>query len=231
MGNIFSRLLYAVRFGSDQILFSDRVTSDSQILYDRSPKERVAKVAPYLTLDGRVYPAVVDGRVKWIVDGYTTSDAYPYSQMTDLGSVTQDSTTKTSNTIQALGSQKANYIRNSVKATVDAYDGSVGTVRLGCQRSGAQGMGEDLPRTVPPDLRDIRRPDEHLRYPENLFKVQRELLAKYHVSSAGQFFSGEDFWQTPVDPTESARRSSRAFRSPRITCHCRPAGRRSRCSR
>lgn len=65
-------------------------------------------------------------------------------------------------------------------------------------------MGEDLPRTVPPDLRDIRRPDEHLRYPENLFKVQRELLAKYHVSSAGQFFSGEDFWQTPVDPTESA---------------------------
>ena len=62
-----------------------------------------SEVAPYLTLDGRVYPAVVDGRVKWIVDGYTTSDAYPYSQMTDLGSVTQDSTTKTSNTIQALG--------------------------------------------------------------------------------------------------------------------------------
>lgn len=84
IGNIFSRLLYAIRFGSDQILFSNRVNSESQILYDRSPKERVAKVAPYLTLDGRVYPAVVDGRVKWIVDGYTTSDAYPYSQMTDL---------------------------------------------------------------------------------------------------------------------------------------------------
>ena len=75
IGNIFSRLLYAIRFGSDQILFSNRVNSNSQILYDRSPKERVAKVAPYLTLDGRVYPAVVDGRVKWIVDGYTTSDA------------------------------------------------------------------------------------------------------------------------------------------------------------
>ncbi len=78
VGNLFSRIFfYAIRFGSDQILFSDRVTSESQILYDRSPKERVAKVAPYLTLDGRVYPAVVDGRVKWIVDGYTTSDAYP----------------------------------------------------------------------------------------------------------------------------------------------------------
>ena len=74
VGNLFSRILYAIRFGSDQILFSDRVTSESQILYDRSPKERVAKVAPYLTLDGRVYPAVVDGRVKWIVDGYTPYD-------------------------------------------------------------------------------------------------------------------------------------------------------------
>ena len=203
VGNIFSRLLYAVRFGSDQILFSDRVTSDSQILYDRSPKERVAKVAPYLTLDGRVYPAVVDGRVKWIVDGYTTSDAYPYSQMTDLGSVTQDSTTKTSNTIQRWVRRRpttsATRSRRPSMRTMLRR-----TVRLGCQRSGAQGMGEDLPRTVPPDLRDIRRPDEHLRYPENLFKVQRELLAKYHVSSAGQFFSGEDFWQTPVDPTESA---------------------------
>ena len=125
VGNLFSRILYAIRFGSDQILFSDRVTSESQILYDRSPKERVAKVAPYLTLDGRVYPAVVDGRVKWIVDGYTTSDAYPYSQMTDLGSATKDSTTVSSATVSSLGSQKANYIRNSVKATVDAYDGSV----------------------------------------------------------------------------------------------------------
>ena len=125
IGNIFSRLLYAIRFGSDQILFSDRVNANSQILYDRSPKERVAKVAPYLTLDGRVYPAVVDGRVKWIVDGYTTSDAYPYSQMTDLGDATKDSTTETSSTVTGLNSQNANYIRNSVKATVDAYDGSV----------------------------------------------------------------------------------------------------------
>lgn len=125
VGNFFSRLLHAIRFESDQILFSDRVTSDSQILYDRDPKTRVSKVAPYLTLDGRVYPAVVDGRVKWIVDGYTTSDSYPYSQMTDFGQVTQDSTTTTSRSIKGLTNQRANYIRNSVKATVDAYDGSV----------------------------------------------------------------------------------------------------------
>ncbi|KAB5604780.1 UPF0182 family protein [Bifidobacterium jacchi] len=203
LGNVFSRLLYAIRFGSDQILFSDRVNAESQILYDRSPKERVAKVAPYLTLDGRVYPAVVDGRVKWIVDGYTTSDAYPYSQMTDLGEATQDSTTETSNTISALGSVKANYIRNSVKATVDAYDGSVDLYAWDADDPVLKAWESIFPGQYHP-ISDISSDlMSHLRYPENLFKVQRELLAKYHVSSANQFFSGEDFWQTPVDPTES----------------------------
>ena len=125
IGNPLNKLLYALKFGSEQILFSDRVTSDSQILYDRDPRDRVQKVAPYLTLDGRVYPAVVDGRVKWIVDGYTTSDQYPYSAPKSLDDATTDSLTESSETIQALQPKTANYIRNSVKATVDAYDGSV----------------------------------------------------------------------------------------------------------
>lgn len=203
VGNFFSKLLHAIRFESDQILFSDRVTSDSQILYDRDPKTRVSKVAPYLTLDGRVYPAVVDGRVKWIVDGYTTSDSYPYSQMTDFGQVTQDSTTTTSRSIKGLTNQRANYIRNSVKATVDAYDGSVDLYVwdkkdpvIKAWRSIFPGHYHDISK-ISGDLMS------HIRYPESLFKVQRHLLAKYHVDSASQFFSGEDFWQTPVDPTES----------------------------
>ena len=203
LGNWFSRLIHAIRFRSDQILFSDRVTSQSQILYDRNPKDRVSKVAPYLTLDGRVYPAVVDGRVKWIVDGYTTSDSYPYSQMTDFGKITQDSTTKTSHSIKGLTNQRANYIRNSVKATVDAYDGSVDLYVwdtkdpvIKAWRSIFPGHYHDISE-ISGDLMS------HLRYPESLFKVQRYLLAKYHVGSASQFFSGEDFWQTPVDPTES----------------------------
>lgn len=203
VGNLFSRILYAIRFGSDQILFSDRVTSESQILYDRSPKERVAKVAPYLTLDGRVYPAVVDGRVKWIVDGYTTSDAYPYSQMTDLGSATKDSTTVSSATVSSLGSQKANYIRNSVKATVDAYDGSV-DLYVWDQSDPVIKAWEKIFPGQYHQLSDISGDlMSHMRYPESLFKVQRELLSKYHVTSASQYYSGEDFWQTPVDPTES----------------------------
>ena len=214
IGNIFSRLLYAIRFGSDQILFSDRVNANSQILYDRSPKERVAKVAPYLTLDGRVYPAVVDGRVKWIVDGYTTSDAYPYSQITDLGDATKDSTTETSSTVTGLNSQNANYIRNSVKATVDAYDGSVDLYVWDESDPVIKAWEQIFPgqyhqlSEISGDLMS------HLRYPESLFKVQRELLAKYHVSSANQFFSGEDFWQTPVDPTESQQAQQRDILQP-----------------
>lgn len=214
IGNIFSRLLYAIRFGSDQILFSDRVNANSQILYDRSPKERVAKVAPYLTLDGRVYPAVVDGRVKWIVDGYTTSDAYPYSQMIDLGDATKDSTTETSSTVTGLNSQNANYIRNSVKATVDAYDGSVDLYVWDESDPVIKAWEQIFPgqyhqlSEISGDLMS------HLRYPESLFKVQRELLAKYHVSSANQFFSGEDFWQTPVDPTESQQAQQRDILQP-----------------
>lgn len=203
LGNFFSKLMHAIRFESDQILFSDRVTANSQILYDRDPKTRVSKVAPYLTLDGRVYPAVVDGRVKWIVDGYTTSDAYPYSQMTDFGSITQDSTTTTSRSIKGLTNQRANYIRNSVKATVDAYDGSVDLYVwdtkdpvIKAWKSIFPGHYHDISK-ISGDLM------KHLRYPESLFKVQRYLLAKYHVDTASQFFSGEDFWQTPVDPTES----------------------------
>ena len=213
-GNSFSRLLYAIRFGSDQILFSDRVNANSQILYDRPPKERVANVAPYLTLDGRVYPAVVDGRVKWIVDGYTTSDAYPYSQMTDLGDATKDSTTETSSTVTGLNSQNANYIRNSVKATVDAYDGSVDLYVWDESDPVIKAWEQIFPgqyhqlSEISGDLMS------HLRYPESLFKVQRELLAKYHVSSANQFFSGEDFWQTPVDPTESQQAQQRDILQP-----------------
>ncbi|RBP98121.1 hypothetical protein CRD60_02895 [Bifidobacterium aemilianum] len=214
VGNLFSRILYAIRFGSDQILFSDRVTSESQILYDRSPKERVAKVAPYLTLDGRVYPAVVDGRVKWIVDGYTTSDAYPYSQMTDLGEATADSTTVSSSTVKGLGSKGANYIRNSVKATVDAYDGSVDLYVWDKTDPVIKAWEQIFPGQYH-QISDISGDlMSHMRYPESLFKVQRKLLAQYHVNSAGQFFSGEDFWQTPVDPTESKEAQQRDILQP-----------------
>src|SRR5690606_17773953 len=101
--------------------FSDRVTEESQILYERDPQERVAKVAPWLTLDNKVYPAVVDGRVKWIVDAYTTTDAYPYSTSAPMQEATTDSLTLAAQGVPVDLPPEVNYIRNSVKATVDAY--------------------------------------------------------------------------------------------------------------
>ena len=81
LDNIFKKLIFAIKFQSEQVFLSDAVNNDSQILYERDPKERVQKAAPYLTLDSDAYPAVVDGKVVWIVDGYTTSDTYPYSDI------------------------------------------------------------------------------------------------------------------------------------------------------
>ena len=124
LGNWFNRLMYALKFQSTDLLLTNGVNEKSQILYDSTPAERVAKVAPYLTLDGNPYPAIVDGKVKWIVDGYTTSSYYPYSQQQQLQEATTDSLTA-ANGVAPLPNASVNYIRNSVKATVDAYDGSV----------------------------------------------------------------------------------------------------------
>ncbi len=201
LGNMFNRLLYSVKFGSEEILFSSRVTSESQILYDRNPRDRVQKVAPFLTLDTRIYPAVVDGRVLWVVDGYTTSDHYPYSSSRTLDQITTDALTARSDTIAQLAPDRINYIRNSVKATVDAYTGEV-TLYTWDETDPILKAWENVyPDTIKP-LSDISGDlMSHLRYPEDLFKVQRELLATYHVDTAAEYYSGQDFWNSPQDPS------------------------------
>ena len=201
LGSFMNKLLYALKFQSEEILFSDRVTSESQIVYDRDPRARVEKVAPYLTLDGRVYPAVVDGRVKWIIDGYTTSNEYPYSASESLEDVTTDSLTATSTSIQALAPQQVNYIRNSVKATVDAYDGSVTLYAWDTEDPVLQAWQGVFPNMIQPISEISGDLMSHMRYPEDMFKVQRALLTRYHVDTASEFFSGQDFWRSPTDPT------------------------------
>jgi len=200
IGNLWTELLFALKFGDEQILFSNRVHADSQILYDRDPRARVAKVAPYLELDGRVYPAVVDGRVKWIVDGYTTSDQYPYSASQSLEEATIDSLTEASATIQTLAPKTVNYIRNSVKATVDAYDGSVELYAWDAEDPVLRAWSSVFPASLKPVSEISGDLMSHIRYPEDLFKVQRTLLGQYHVTSAAEFFSGNDFWVNPGDP-------------------------------
>ncbi|WP_427019017.1 UPF0182 family protein [Pseudarthrobacter sp. P1] len=202
VGNWFNRLLYAVKFQSSDLLLTNGVNDKSQILYDRTPEERIAKVAPYLTIDGNPYPAVVDGRVKWIVDGYTTSSSYPYSQPQQLDSATTDSLTQKSGT-GALPQSSVNYIRNSVKATVDAYDGSVTLYAWDDTDPILKTWSKVFPGTIK-SYKDMSADVmSHVRYPEDLFKVQRELLGRYHVTNAADFYQNKDAWSVPDDPTSS----------------------------
>jgi uncharacterized membrane protein (UPF0182 family) len=204
IGSTFNRLLYAIKFREQNILLSDAVNADSRILYDRNPRDRVQKVAPFLTLDGAPYPAVVNGRVVWILDGFTTSDQYPYSALENLDQVTSDSLTQTSTSVTSLQAQQVNYMRNSVKATVDAYDGSVTLYAWDENDPVLKAWRKVFPTVVKPLSSINGQLMQHLRYPEDLFKVQRDLLSRYHVTDPGAFFSQQDYWQVPKDPTDTA---------------------------
>ncbi len=200
VGSLFNKLLFATRFQEGNILLSNRVNEDSQILWDRNPRDRVQKVAPWLTVDGDPYPAIVDGKVVWIVDGYTTAESYPYSQRIGLEAATSDSRTARE-AVAAQPQADINYIRNSVKATVDAYDGTVTLYEWEADDPILQVWQKVFPDLVV-DRAEI--PESllvHLRYPEDLFKVQRGLLARYHVSDPSTFYGGQDFWSVPTDPT------------------------------
>ncbi len=199
LDNIFARLAYALKFQSEQILLSDALNNESQILYDRDPRTRVSEVAPYLTLDSDSYPAVVDGRVVWIVDGYTTSANYPYSRAENFGDAITDSN---SGTISTRGS--INYIRNSVKATVDAYDGSVALYAWDETDPILKTWSKIFPNTIKPVSEMSGDLMSHVRYPADLFKMQRAVLGSYHVTDAGAFYSQEDAWMTPNDPVSGS---------------------------
>lgn len=198
LGNIFNRLVYALQFQSEQIILSDAVNSESQILYNRDPRDRVQSVAPYLTLDSDAYPSVVDGRLVWIVDGMTTSSMYPYSTHRSYAQTIADTTNPTPP--RTLG-DVINYVRNSVKAVVDAYDGSVTLYAWDADDPILQAWNEIYPGTIVPMSEMSGELMSQVRYPSDLFKLQRNVLGDYHVVDPGTFFSGDDQWSTPSEPT------------------------------
>ncbi|MEU0572037.1 UPF0182 family protein [Nonomuraea sp. NPDC005983] len=201
VGSFLNRLVFAAKYGEKNILLSGDINDNSKILYVRNPRERVEKVAPFLTLDGNPYPAVVDGRVTWILDGYTTSNDYPYSQSESLGDMTRDTATN----LRAVAQQpqdKINYIRNSVKATVDAYDGTVTLYGWDGNDPMLKTWSKVFPGIIRPASEMSADLKNHIRYPEDLFKVQRFTLARYHIEDAAAFYSGQDFWNVPNDPSQ-----------------------------
>ena len=201
MGSLFTRLLFAIKYQEQRIVLSNLINSDSKILFNRNPSERVAKVAPWLTLDGNIYPAVIDGRILWIVDGYTTSNGYPYSKKTNLATATTNSITTNTTAVAALASRNISYMRNSVKATVDAYDGTVKLYQWDTKDPILATWSKSFPGTVTPKSGMSKSLLEHIRYPEDLFGVQRDVLSTYHVKTADAFYGGQDFWRVPTDPS------------------------------
>ncbi|ROO83147.1 hypothetical protein EDD29_0639 [Actinocorallia herbida] len=207
MDSFFNRVSYALKFRDRNILLSGDITEQSRILYDRNPRERVQKAAPWLTVDGNAYPVVADGRIVWVVDGYTTSNGYPYSERINLQDTTRDSNSNR----QAVGRQpgsEINYIRNSVKATVDAYDGTVTLYAWDESDPVLKTWQKAFPGTVKTkaELEKTLGGEvfSHVRYPEDLFKVQRSVLRSYHVTDPSAFYDGQDSWEIPVDPTEAS---------------------------
>ena len=201
VGSLFNKLVFALKYQEQRILLSNLINKDSKILFERNPRERVAKVAPWLTLDGDPYPALVDGRVLWIIDGYTTSAGYPYSRKTTLSGATTDALTANSTSITAQGNQTVNYIRNSVKATVDAYDGTVNMYGWDENDPVLKTWSKAFPNSIKSKSEMSEQLMEHIRYPEDMFRIQRDILSAYHVKSAAAFYGGQDFWRVPRDPS------------------------------
>ncbi|MFF0501258.1 UPF0182 family protein [Nocardia aobensis] len=199
IGNWFNRLAFAAKYAERNILFSGAIGSDSKIIYNRDPRSRVQQVAPWLTTDGDMYPAVVNGRILWIVDAYTTLDNFPYAQRTSLEGVVEDSIDQ--NTGRTLPRKEVSYIRNSVKATVDAYDGTVNLYDVDPTDPVLNAWRGVFPNSVKPQSEISPELAAHFRYPEDLFKVQREMLARYHVNDPREFFTNNAFWSVPNDPT------------------------------
>ncbi len=200
VGTTLRKLLYAAKFSDFNIVLSSRVGDNSKILYDRSPATMLTKVAPWITPDTDALPAVVDGRIVWILDGYTTSDHYPQAERRSLATMTSDALTDTTLGIPGLPSDEVNYMRNAVKATVDAYDGTVTLYAWDETDPMLKAWMKAFPGTVQPKSEIPAGVLAHMRYPEDLFKVQRDILADYHVQNPDTFYQKSDKWVVPDDP-------------------------------
>jgi uncharacterized protein len=195
IGGFLKRALFAWQFRDVNLLISGLIDDKSRILINLGIQQRAPAVAPFLQFDGDPYAAIVDDRLVWIWDAYTTTNAYPYSEPINMSRVV----TGNPNGPEPTGT--VNYIRNSVKVVVDAYNGTItyydvtGTDPiLQAWENAFPGMFKSL-SDAPPELQD------HFRYPENLFQVQAAQFTNYHVVDAQTFYRQTDFWQVPTDPT------------------------------
>ena len=202
VNSLFRKAVFAINYAEGNFLLNSSIGDNSKVIYNRTPRERVEAVAPFITADGDPYPAVVDGKIVWIVDGYTTSDGYPYAAQTSLRDTTADAQTGTGTS--ALPDETVNYVRNSVKATVDAYDGTVTLYEWDEKDPVLKTWEKAYPGLIQPKSKISTELQSHFRYPEDMFKIQRQLLTQYHVSDTSKFYSEDSFWKVAADPTGGA---------------------------
>jgi uncharacterized membrane protein (UPF0182 family) len=199
-----TKLAFTLKYKQTNFLLNDAVGAPgARVMINRDPRQRVEKVAPFLKVDGDPYPIVANGRIVWMVDGYTTMSNYPYSERNSLSDLTSSSLTQTNRT-NGQPSSQINYIRNSVKATVDAYDGTVTLYAWDDQDPVLKAWMNIFPGLVKPKS---SMPDDilsHVRYPEDLFEAQRKILEQYHVDNPVTFYNVGDKWTVPADPAPLA---------------------------
>ncbi len=176
VGGLARRIAFALRFGSLDLLLSQYITPDSRVLYMRSLRQRMDALAPWLALDDDPYPVVVDGKILWVIDGYTYSDRYPYSQTTGEG---------------------LSYLRNAVKTVIDAYDGTVTLYAFDPDDPILATWREIFPELVVGIEQCPQEVVEHFRYPEDLFRIQARVYENYHMLDPQTFYNKEDSWAIP----------------------------------
>jgi uncharacterized protein len=187
--NIFRRAVFAWNFRDINLLLSGQITDSSRLMIYRNIEQRAAKAVPFLSFDSDPYLAIVDGRPVWILDAYTTSNEYPYSESVSGVAATD-----------GLLTGNFNYIRNSVKVVIDAYDGSV-TYYADTSEPILQVWSRAFPGLFTPITAAPEDLKAHFRYPENLFQAQSYQFANYHVTDPDAFYQRRDFWQVSPDPT------------------------------
>jgi hypothetical protein len=175
--NLLNRLLFAIREGSVNILVSSNITSDSRIMFVRDVVSRVEKIMPYLSYEEDPYMTIINGKLYWILDAYTTSSKYPYSEPYNEEAMI-----------------KTNYIRNSVKVVVNAYDGSVDFYIVDEEDPIAQTYRRIYPKLFKPSSEIPEELMSHLRYPNAMFKIQAQVYSKYHMDEVKVFYQKEDLW-------------------------------------
>jgi uncharacterized protein len=197
LSGVLAKLAFAVKYKETNFLLNDAVSaSGAKIIFNRDPKTMVEKIAPFLTVDGDPFPFVdqATGHIMWMLDGYTTMANYPYSERQSLSALTGTSLR------QGQKDTQINYIRNSVKATVDAYDGTVTLYGWDTSDPVLKAWMSIFPGLVKPKADMPPSIQDHIRYPQDLFDVQRGLLAQYHITDPVDSYNGKGKWAVPPDP-------------------------------